>query len=159
MHPIVKPLHQCENVQRYNEFIHYKGTVSKDFRLLVFFMNQFPPSIWVYQYGLFEFFRKFAEIFAAPAAIAAKFRCCALGRTTSGAELPDRTVAGSFMKGKTSGNGRGLRGDAECGWFCGQLGDGRLTGCGRRRTLREGGGKIYKSFLPGGDIPPDWTPL
>ncbi len=45
-----------------------KGTVSRDFRLLVFFMNQFPPSIWVYQYGLFEFFRKFAEIFAAQGA-------------------------------------------------------------------------------------------
>jgi hypothetical protein len=42
-----------------------KGTVSRDFRLLVFFMNQFPPSIWVYHYGHFDFFRKFAEIFAA----------------------------------------------------------------------------------------------
>jgi hypothetical protein len=42
-----------------------KGQCTRDFRLLVFFMNQFPPSILVYQYGLFEFFRKFAEIFAA----------------------------------------------------------------------------------------------
>jgi len=42
-----------------------KGTVSRDFRLLVFFVDQFPPSIWVYHYGNFEFFRKFAEIFAA----------------------------------------------------------------------------------------------
>ncbi len=25
-----------------------KGTVSRDFRLLFFFMNQFPPSLWVY---------------------------------------------------------------------------------------------------------------
>jgi len=25
-----------------------KGTVSRDFLLLVFFMNQFPPSPWVY---------------------------------------------------------------------------------------------------------------
>jgi hypothetical protein len=33
-----------------------KGTVSRDFRLLVFFMDQFPPSIWVYHYGHFEFF-------------------------------------------------------------------------------------------------------
>ncbi len=41
------------------------GTVSQDFRLLVFFMNQFSPSIWVYHYGHFDFFRKFAEIFAA----------------------------------------------------------------------------------------------
>ncbi len=45
--------------------IKLKGTVSRDFRLLVFFMNQFPPSPWVYHYGRFEIFRKFAEIFAA----------------------------------------------------------------------------------------------
>ncbi len=38
----------------------FKGTVSRDFLLLVFFLNQFPPSIWLY-----HFFRKFAEIFAA----------------------------------------------------------------------------------------------
>ncbi len=31
-------------------------------------MDQFPPSIWVYHYGHFEFFRKFAEIFAAQGA-------------------------------------------------------------------------------------------
>ncbi len=42
-----------------------KGTVSRDFRHLVFFMNQFPPIPWVYHEGRFEFFRKFAEIFAA----------------------------------------------------------------------------------------------
>ncbi len=42
-----------------------KGTVSRDFRLLAFFMDQFPPSIRVYHYGHFKFFRKFAEIFAA----------------------------------------------------------------------------------------------
>ncbi len=30
-------------------------------------MDQFPPSILVYHYGHFEFFRKFAEIFAAQA--------------------------------------------------------------------------------------------
>jgi hypothetical protein len=40
-----------------------KGTVSRDFRLLVFFMNQFPPSTRVYHYGHFEFFQKVAEIF------------------------------------------------------------------------------------------------
>jgi hypothetical protein len=45
-----------------------KGTVSRDFRLLVFFMNQFPPSPWVYHKGRFKFFRKFAEIFAAQGA-------------------------------------------------------------------------------------------
>ncbi len=41
------------------------GTVSRDFLLLVFFMNQFPPSPWVYHLGRFKFFRKLAEIFAA----------------------------------------------------------------------------------------------
>jgi len=45
--------------------VHFKGTVSRDFRLLVFFMNQFPPIPWVYHEARFEFFRKFAEIFAA----------------------------------------------------------------------------------------------
>ncbi len=29
-------------------YFHFKGTVSRDFLLLVFFMNQFPPSPWVY---------------------------------------------------------------------------------------------------------------
>ncbi len=43
----------------------FKGIVSRDFLLLVFFMNQFPPSPRVYHLGRFEFFRKFAEIFAA----------------------------------------------------------------------------------------------
>ncbi len=42
-----------------------KGTVSRDFRLLFSFMNQFPPSSRVYHDGRFKFFRKFAELFAA----------------------------------------------------------------------------------------------
>jgi hypothetical protein len=42
-----------------------KGTVSRDFLLLVFFMNQFAPSHRVSHLDRFEFFRKFAEIFAA----------------------------------------------------------------------------------------------
>ena len=41
-----------------------KGTVSRDFLLLVFLMNQFPPSPRVLHWDRFEFFRKFAEIFA-----------------------------------------------------------------------------------------------
>ena len=44
--------------------VHFKGTVSRDFRLLVFFMNQFPPIPGEYHEGRFEFFQKFAEIFA-----------------------------------------------------------------------------------------------
>jgi hypothetical protein len=42
-----------------------KGTASRDFLLLVLFMNQFPPSPRVFHYDRFEFFRKFAKIFAA----------------------------------------------------------------------------------------------
>ncbi len=42
----------------------FKGTVSRDFLLLVFFMNQFPPSPRVFHLDRFDFFRKFTEIFA-----------------------------------------------------------------------------------------------
>ncbi len=45
-----------------------KGTVARDFLLLVFFMNQFPPSPRVSRWDCFEFFRKFAEIFASKGA-------------------------------------------------------------------------------------------
>jgi hypothetical protein len=41
-----------------------KGTMPWDFRLQVFFMNQFSPSPWVFPQGRFRFLRKFAEIFA-----------------------------------------------------------------------------------------------
>ena len=42
--------------------------MSRDFLLLVFFMNQIPPSPRVFQLDRFEFFRKFAEIFASQGA-------------------------------------------------------------------------------------------
>jgi hypothetical protein len=45
-----------------------KGTVSRDFLLLAFFMNQFPPSSRVFHLDRFKFFRKFAEIFASQGA-------------------------------------------------------------------------------------------
>jgi hypothetical protein len=45
-----------------------KGTVSRDFLLLVFFMNQFPPSPRVFHLDRFEFFQKFADIFASQGA-------------------------------------------------------------------------------------------
>jgi hypothetical protein len=45
-----------------------KGTVSRDFLVLVFFMNQFPPHSRVLHLDRFEFFRKFAEIFASQGA-------------------------------------------------------------------------------------------
>ncbi len=40
------------------------GSLTRDFRTLVFFMNQCPPGTQVFQWGRFEFFRTFAEIFA-----------------------------------------------------------------------------------------------
>ncbi len=49
-------------------FISLEGTVSRDFLLLVFFMNKFPPSPRVSHWDRFEFFRKFAEIFASQGA-------------------------------------------------------------------------------------------
>jgi hypothetical protein len=42
--------------------------VSRDFLLLVFFTNQFPPSPRVFHLDRFEFCRKFAEIFASQGA-------------------------------------------------------------------------------------------
>jgi hypothetical protein len=45
-----------------------QGTVSRDFLLLVFFMNQFPPSPRVFHLERFVFFQKFAEIFASQGA-------------------------------------------------------------------------------------------
>ncbi len=45
-----------------------KRTVSRDFLLLVFFMNQFPPSPRVFHLDRFEFCGKFAEIFTSQGA-------------------------------------------------------------------------------------------
>jgi hypothetical protein len=46
-----------------------KGTVSRDFLRLVFFMNLFPPHPRVFRLDRFEFFRKFgAEIFTSQGA-------------------------------------------------------------------------------------------
>jgi hypothetical protein len=42
----------------------FKGTVSQDFLILVFFMNQFPLSPRVSHDDRCKFVRKFAEIFA-----------------------------------------------------------------------------------------------
>ncbi len=42
--------------------------MSRDFLLLVFFMNQFPPSPRVSHLDRFEFFQKFAEIFVSKGA-------------------------------------------------------------------------------------------
>jgi hypothetical protein len=42
----------------------FKGTVSRDFLLLVFFMNQFPPAPEYSIKTISNFFKKFAEMFA-----------------------------------------------------------------------------------------------
>ena len=41
-----------------------KGSLKRDFRLQVIFMNQCPPGPQVFHWGHFEFFQKFTEIFA-----------------------------------------------------------------------------------------------
>ena len=48
--------------------IKVKGTVSRDFLLMVFFLNHFPPSPRVFHLDRFEFFQKFTEIFASQGA-------------------------------------------------------------------------------------------
>ncbi len=40
------------------QFCYIKGTVSRDFLRLVFFMNQFPPNPRVFRLDRFEFFSK-----------------------------------------------------------------------------------------------------
>jgi len=42
----------------------FKGSLTRDFRIQVFFMNQCPPGPQVFHWSHFAFFRKFAEIFA-----------------------------------------------------------------------------------------------
>ncbi len=41
-----------------------KGSLTRDFRLQVFFMNQCPLGLRVLPWGSFEFFRKFSKIFS-----------------------------------------------------------------------------------------------
>ncbi len=43
---------------------YFKGSLTRDFRSQFYFMNQCPPGPQVFPWGRFEFFRKFAEIFA-----------------------------------------------------------------------------------------------
>ncbi len=71
-------------------YITLKGTVSRDYLPLVFFMNQFPPSPRVSHQDRFEFFQKFAEIFASQGAPPVS--------TTPAAYLPpvSRTPAANF---------------------------------------------------------------
>ncbi len=39
-----------------------KGTVSRDFLLLVFFFNQFPPSLWLYHSNFFKNSRRYSQL-------------------------------------------------------------------------------------------------
>ncbi len=48
-------------IKQYN---YLKGSLTRDFRLQVFFMNQCPPGPHVFHWSHFDFFRKFVEIFA-----------------------------------------------------------------------------------------------
>ncbi len=59
---------ETRNLCELCEYERSEGTVSRDFLLLVYVMNQFPPSPWLYHEARLEFFRKFADIFAAQGA-------------------------------------------------------------------------------------------
>jgi hypothetical protein len=63
----------------------FKGSLTLDFRLQVFFMNLCPPGPQVFQWGRFEFFQKFAEIFAneclSPVSTTPVINCSAVSTT------------------------------------------------------------------------------
>jgi hypothetical protein len=64
-----------------------KGSLTRDFRLHVFFMNQCPPGPQVFHCSHFEFFRKFAEILAnyclSPVSMTPVINCSAVSTTTA----------------------------------------------------------------------------
>ncbi len=55
---------QCSQYLQTFLILWLKGSLTRDFRSQFFFMNQCPPGPQVFHWGHFEFFRKFAEIFA-----------------------------------------------------------------------------------------------
>jgi hypothetical protein len=62
------PLIKCNVCSVLSENVYvsrFKGTVPRDFRLQVFFMNQFPQAPEYNSRAVSKFFRKVAEIFAA----------------------------------------------------------------------------------------------
>ncbi len=65
--------------------VSFKGSLTRDFRLQVSFMNQCPPGPQVFRWGRFEFFRKFAEIFAneylSPVSLTPAINCSAVSTT------------------------------------------------------------------------------
>ncbi len=64
---------------------HLQRSLTGDFRLQVFFMNQCPPGPQVFHWGRFEFCRKFAEIFAneylSPVSTTPAINCSAVSTT------------------------------------------------------------------------------
>jgi hypothetical protein len=68
-------------------FVFVKGSLTRDFRLQVFFMNQCPPGPQVFHWSLFEFFHKFAEIFAnnclSPVSTTPVISCSAVSTTSA----------------------------------------------------------------------------
>ncbi len=66
--------------------VHFlKGSLTRDFRLQVSFMNQWPPGPQVFHWGRFEFFQKFAEIFAneylSPVSLTPAINCLVVSTT------------------------------------------------------------------------------
>ncbi len=90
----------------------FKGTVSQDFLLLVFFMNQFPPSSRVFHLDHLKFFRKFEEIFARQGAPpvsttpVANFSTIFAGIVDTGGNLPpvSTTTAANLPPVSNNGN-------------------------------------------------------
>ncbi len=62
-----------------------KGSLTREFRLQVFFMNQCPPGPQVFHWGRLEFFWKFAEICAneylSPVSTTPAINCSAVSMT------------------------------------------------------------------------------
>jgi hypothetical protein len=84
-----------------------KGTVLRDFLLLVFFMDQFPPSPRVFHLDRFEFFQIFTEIFArqgAPQISMTPVTNLPLVSTTAPAKLPpvSTTLAANLPPASTT---------------------------------------------------------
>ena len=69
----------------YNIVHCFKGSLTRDFRLLVFFMNQCPPGPQVFHWGRFECFQKFAETFVneylSPVSLTPVINCSAVSTT------------------------------------------------------------------------------
>ena len=76
----------------YVQFNLIKWSLTRDFRSQFFFMNQCPPGPQVFHWSHFEFFRKFAEIFAnyclSPVSTTPVINCSAVSTTPAKNLLP-----------------------------------------------------------------------